>query len=127
MFKFPYFPEQFHLKNCGKKNPSQKIKKESKAFGNTKIDLYRKEGRNYIFYEIKSYNKLKYSLRIALGQLLEYCCYPDNRNAQKLVLVSDLEPDKSFETYVKYLNKIINVPFGYIQFNPETKAVITEI
>ena len=105
----------------------QLIKKESKAFGNSKIDLFRKTADGYIFYEIKSYNILLKSLRMAIGQLLEYNCYPNDKNAIKMYLVSDKAPDPNFQKYINHLNKIINIPFGYIQFDPYKKVIIREL
>jgi hypothetical protein len=115
------------MKYLKEKYKNQVIKKESKAFGNNKIDLFRKTDEGYIFYEIKSYTNLKTCLRVALGQLLEYNCFPDVKNANKMYLVSDLSPNLIVIKYIKHLNTIINIPFGYIQFDLAKKKVITEI
>ncbi len=58
-------------KQYGKK----KVKRECRAWGYNKIDIVRETSNGYVFYEIKTYNQLLTSLRNALGQLLEYCCF----------------------------------------------------
>lgn len=104
-----------------------KIRKECPAFGRNLIDLVYRSTRGDIFYEVKTYNKLKTSMRVAIGQLLEYCLYPDQNNAKKLILVSDIEPNKHFESYISQLNKYLKIPIGYIQFDMEENKIVTEI
>ena len=63
-------------------------------------------------------------MRIAFGQLMEYGYYPDRKDAQKLFLVSDVEPDEDFISYIMHLNKLINIPIGYIQFDLKKKDIL---
>lgn len=110
-----------------KKYPRQRIAQAVNAHGGTKIDLVRNESDGSIFYEIKSYKKLLTSLRVALGQLLEYCCYPNNKYAKSIVLVSDLEADEDMISYIKHLNTILKIPLGYIQFDLNKNIVVQQI
>ena len=109
-----------------KKYKGQEVKKES-TVNNSRIDLYRKDERGYIFYEVKTYSNIFTCLRVALGQLIEYNCYPDKKYAYKMYLVSDLEPVPKFVKYIKHLNKIINIPLGYIQFDSEQKKILATV
>ncbi|QQS36933.1 MAG: hypothetical protein IPM56_02975 [Ignavibacteriales bacterium] len=109
------------------KYPRQRIAQAVDAHGGTKIDLVRNESDGSIFYEIKSYKKLITSLRVALGQLLEYCCYPNNKYAKSIVLVSDLEADEDMISYIKHLNTILEIPLGYIQFDLNKNIVVQQI
>lgn len=102
------------------------VEKESPTYGK-KIDIVRQEGNRLLFYEIKTYNSLMHSLRVALGQLLEYCCYPNHKFADKLILVSDKEPDEEFGLYLNHLNSIVNIPLGYIHYDMDSKSILHEI
>lgn len=110
-----------------KKIEGKKVKRECRTVGNGRVDLVEDTGNGYIFYEIKTYNHLTTSMRMAIGQLLEYGCYPDKRYAKKFYLVSDAIPESDFIKYVNHLNSIINIPFGYIQFDPDQKKIIKKI
>ncbi len=103
------------------------VKRECKAFGTNKIDIVLRTDNGDIFYEIKTYNFLKTSFREAIGQLLEYCYYPDVQNAIKLFIVSDIEPDEEIQLYLKRLKSVFNIPFGYIQFDCTSNTIAKEI
>lgn len=52
-----------------------------------------------IIYEIKTYIDLWYSIRVALGQLLEYGYYPNRNEKYKLVVVSNKIITKDIKQY----------------------------
>lgn len=103
------------------------IRRECVTYDNKRIDIVQKTNSGFIFYEIKTYNHLKTSLRIALGQLMEYSCYPENKYAEKLYLVSDLKPSEEFKNYLKHLKEIFNIPIGYIQFDLTDNKIVNQI
>lgn len=107
------------------KDSKTESKRECKAFGQNKIDIVQRTNEGDIFYEVKTYNNLVTSLRVAFGQLFEYCLYPAEKNAIKLYLVSDKKPDSEFVTYLEHVNKFISIPLGYICFDIEKEEVIT--
>lgn len=107
-----------------KKYGSDNVRKECSAWGGTRVDLVRKNGDEYIFYEIKTYNNLLTSLRVAFGQLMEYCFYPNDTNASQLVLVSEVPPDEKFIKYLKKINSVMQIPIEYIQFDCTEKKII---
>lgn len=102
-------------------------RRECDAFGGTKIDIVAKTEQGTFFYEVKTYKHLKTSIRVALGQLLEYAYYPDVQNAQKLLVVSDIEPDDEIRKYIKHLRSVLSLPVGYIQFDIAKNEIISEI
>ena len=103
------------------------VRRECYGNGGGKIDIVRRTNEGDIFYEIKTYNHLKTSVRAAMGQILEYATYPDKMDAIKLYLVSDLTPDEDIKKYIKHLNKIINIPIGYIEYNVEENVIKFEL
>jgi hypothetical protein len=109
------------------KNYGNTIKCECKAYGASRIDITQKTDTGYIFYEIKTYNNIKTSLRESIGQLFEYCFYPKVQEAEKIVLVSDIAPSDEVIIYIKHIKKYIKIPFSYIQFDTESEEVKLEI
>lgn len=101
------------------------VKRECRGYGMSRIDIERKTPEGIIFYEVKSYNNLLTSLRHSIGQLLEYCLYPNVENARELVLVSDIDPrsDKDLLDYINHVRGFLKIPFSYICFDPEEKKV----
>ncbi|MCB9304822.1 MAG: hypothetical protein H6566_29690 [Lewinellaceae bacterium] len=108
-------------KRYGREN----ARRECPAAGARSVDIVLKSAKGYTFFEIKTYNNLLYSLRIAVGQLLEYCCYPDVQIAKKIFLVSNLPPeDDHFLDYLRKLNEVLNIPIGYVQFDEQKREVV---
>ncbi|MCA0238148.1 MAG: excisionase family protein [Bacteroidetes bacterium] len=60
----------------------------STGYGASRIDMVVKEGNNMTFYEVKTYHSLRECVRVAIGQLLEYCFWPDDERAVRLVIVT---------------------------------------
>ena len=103
------------------------VKRECTAYGASRIDVTRKTDIGYIFYEIKTYNSLKTSIREGIGQLLEYCLYPNVNEAESIVLVSHVAPSEEVKNYLSHIKNFINLPFSYIYFDIEQEEIITEI
>lgn len=113
----------FLQRSYGKPN----VKIECSAHGGSRIDVVRKTDTGFIFYEIKTYNSLRSSLREALGQLLEYSLFPNVNEAEKLVLVSDVMPSDEMKQYIWHVGKFIKIPLFYICFDMESNKIILEI
>ena len=74
------------------------------------------------YFELKTCNA-KQSIRLALGQILEYAYFPENELAEKLIIIAD---DKPSENVVKYLNHIrskFDLPISYRYFDLETNQL----
>ena len=119
--------EKTFLECLQQKFGKSKVKRECVAFGQNRIDITRKTSDGYIFYEIKTYNHLKTSLRNAIGQMFEYAFYPDQRRAKKTILVSDIKPDERTIKYINHLKSMFNLPLGYIHFDMKRKEIISEV
>ncbi|WP_207516087.1 hypothetical protein [Longitalea luteola] len=88
------------------------------GYGYHEIDLRIEHAADvFTFVEIKTYNNVKSSIREAIGQLLEYCHYPDQIRASKLIIVSHLPPDAAIEGYMKHLRTCTNLRIYYQHFD----------
>jgi len=104
----------------GKRN----VRREHPAgYGAAKIDIVVKLKSDITFYEIKTYNSIKTSIREAFGQLMEYCFYPDQRKATELIIVTQLPADLYTKAYFKHLRDIFKLKLYYQSFNLETKSL----
>lgn len=105
----------------------EKVRRECRVTGNNRIDIVVRENNKDIFYEIKTYPHLLTSLRYALGQLIEYSCFPDTRKAKKFYLVSNIKADEKFKNYISHLNNLFGFNLGYIFFDIESERIIQKI
>ncbi len=104
----------------GKEN----VKREHHAgYGANKIDIVVKHKSDLTFYEIKTYNSLKTSIREAFGQLMEYCFYPDKLKANELIIVTQLPADKQTKTYFQHLRDTFKLPIYYQSYDLDSKAL----
>lgn len=109
------------------KQNSGRAKIECHAHGSSRIDVTLKTATGYIFFEIKAYNNLRTSIREALGQLLEYCLYPNKHYAERIVLVSDQSPTEQTRIYLNHIKSFLNIPFSYIHFDVVKEEIVEEI
>lgn len=116
---------EFH-KYLKKQYNNQEIRRECPSNDN-RVDLVRKDGKDFIFYELKTYRHVRTSIRVALGQILEYALFPKNSYAKKVVIVTDVPPDAKTETYIRHLVKQVKIPLGFIYFDLKTNAILLEI
>lgn len=126
-FKHNILQQKF-LKYLQAKYGKSIVKRECQAFGASRIDVTQKTGSGkYIFYEIKTYNSLRSSIREGIGQLLEYCLYPNVEEAEKIVLVSHISPSDELRLYLNHVKNYIKIPFFYIHFDLEKEEIQSEI
>lgn len=104
------------------KHGNVKVKREHRAgYGANKIDIVVQEGNNHlVFYEIKTYNSLKTSVREAFGQLMEYCFYPNKKKAKTLIIVSQIPADTQTKIYFQHLRDTFNLPIYYQSYDLDT-------
>ena len=74
------------------------------------------------YFEIKTDNP-KLSIRNALGQILEYSYWPDAERADKLIIVSDSEPDSAVKKYLAHIRRKFNIPVYYRFFNFQSNVL----
>lgn len=82
----------------------QSAKKEFLLDDGKKVDITVRLDSGFTFYEIKTYNSIRYSIREAFGQLLEYCFWPNDEKANELIIITPPEPD--IEEAKMYLDQI---------------------
>jgi hypothetical protein len=68
------------------------------------------------YFEIKTTN-LKLSIRLAIGQLMEYSYWPDIEKAAKLYIVADREPNEESKKYLSHIRTKFNLPIYYRCFD----------
>ena len=92
-----------------------------------RVDLVHKEDDGYVFYELKTYESVRTSLRVALGQLFDYVFFPSHQYAKKIIIVTHRKPDTETESYIRYIIKQIRIPLGFIYFDLDKKKIGLEI
>lgn len=108
----------------GKKNVT---KEHPAGYGANRIDIVVKNQDNFIFYEIKTYNSIKTSIREAFGQLMEYCFFPNKRKASEIIIVTHLPADQDTRDYFNHLREITNLPLHYQSYDLETKTLSEKV
>jgi hypothetical protein len=111
-------------KTLRKTNGKENVKREHYAgYGANKIDIVVKQKSGLTFYEIKTYNSIKTSIREAFGQLMEYCFYPNKQKAKELIIVTQLPADKQTILYIQHLRTTFKLPIYYQWYDLETKTL----
>ena len=90
----------------------------------TRIDVSVNSEKGIILYEVKSYASVMISIRIALGQLLEYAYYPNPiENLSALVIVSHIPIDDVGKEYLKFLRETTSLRIFYQSVDLDKKDV----
>ncbi|KAF1084328.1 hypothetical protein SPSYN_02104 [Sporotomaculum syntrophicum] len=90
---------------------------------NVDITVQTVTGEN-IFYELKT-SDVKQAIRLAMGQLLEYCHYPNKTKADRLVIVTRYAPSDDDIIYLDKIRNLYHVPIYYQQFDMEKKQLLS--
>ena len=94
------------------------------GYGGNRIDMVEQVPDGDIFYEIKTYPSLKTSIRMAIGQLLEYSLWTEQEKAKELIIVTQVMPDSTdAKKYLPHIRKTYNIPIYYQSFNIETNEL----
>ncbi len=70
------------------------------------------------YFELKTDNP-KLSIRKAIGQIMEYAYYPNAEKAEKLIIISDKDPNNATIDYLKHIRAKFDLPITYRSFNLE--------
>ncbi len=97
----------------------------SADMGNARIDIAVLHEGEEIYYEVKSYLSIRHCIRVALGQIFEYCYFPSTHRAKKMVIVAQHQPDDDTEEYMQHLREKLQVKLFYAWFDLE-KGVLGE-
>ena len=109
-------------------NTSIKVGTEQSTGFGTLIDLVVNDPENgYSFYEIKTGGSAVSCIREAMGQMLEYCYYPSNSNASKLVIIAPHPIDISIKLYMNHLRKVLGIEIYYQYYSVTSKSLESAI
>lgn len=89
----------------------------------TKIDIVVNKSGNNTFYEIKTSDSIRFCIREALSQLMEYSYWPDTNNSTKLIIVSENYMTDEAQKYLNKLRKEFRIPIWYQRYNELTKSL----
>lgn len=104
-----------------------KVGTENNTGHGTAIDIAVNDPiKGFTFYEIKTGNSALSCIREALGQIIEYCYYPTNQNAAKLVIVSPHSIDVNIQLYMKHLRKVLGIEIYYQSYSI-TEGIMEDI
>ncbi len=95
------------------------------GIGANKVDIVvNSETEGLIFYEIKTYNSVKSSIREAIGQLFEYSFWPNVNNANQLIILTQKHSDiEDVKCYFKHLREKLGIPIYYQWFDIENNEL----
>lgn len=91
------------------------------------VDLTLETDLEVIYFEIKIALTARACIRQAVGQLLEYGFYPNEKRASKLVIVGDGEPSADDREYLSYLRGEFELPLHYRQWSWESARLLSEV
>lgn len=111
------------------KNEGRIVKREVGAgYGNNRIDLVEQVSDGDIFYEIKTYPSLKTSIRVAIGQLLEYSMWTKQNKAKELIVITQPTPDfAKVKEYFAHIRQTYNIALYYQSFDIETNELSEKV
>lgn len=99
----------------------------SADMGNARVDIAVLHEGEEIYYEVKSYLSIRHCIRVALGQIFEYCYFPSTHRAKKMVIVAQHQPDDETEEYMQHLRDKLQVNLFYAWFDLENGILGEEI
>ncbi|WP_219861511.1 hypothetical protein [Vreelandella piezotolerans] len=104
-------------KNLVKQYGVGSVGTEQNAPGGMFVDLVVKKDDYCCFYEIKTADSSRLSIRQALPQLLEYAYWEGSMvNVDKLVIVAEAPPTEESEVFLSKLRAAHDIPIYYQQF-----------
>jgi len=111
------------VKQLGEKYGMDNVSTEETAKSGGQIDIALTKNSSNIFYEVKTSQNIKYCIRKAVGQLLEYSYYPDECFADKLIVVSSNKINETSKEYLENLRKTLDIPIYYQRYNEKKEEL----
>jgi len=127
--------EIIHLHKAISKKLTKKLKEiygsknvkaeETVGIGSNRIDIrVNSESEGLTYYEIKTYNSVKTSIREAIGQLFEYSMWPNNTKANQLVVLTQKQSNlDEVKSYFEHLRKKLSLSIYYQWFDIESNEL----
>ena len=79
--------------------------------GHVDIKAITRDGK-WDYFEVKTYSA-KESIRLALGQILEYVYYPNTKKAERMVIIGPEAPGENDIQYLELLRNKFKIPIWY--------------
>lgn len=90
----------------------------------TRIDVSLNTKDGIILYEIKSYPSVMMTIRVALGQLLEYAYYPNPiENIKEMIIVSHIPIEHEDKEYLEFIRKTTSLNIFYQSIDVDKKVI----
>jgi hypothetical protein len=105
--------QQALYKKLVERHGEDNVGAENPTFAGYRVDLVVREADKLTYYEIKAYQSPRACIREALGQLLEYSCWPGRQPASRLVVVGATPLNEDGRSYLIYLNKSFRLNLEY--------------
>jgi len=81
------------------------------------IDIVLDQGKTTILYEVKPYRSVNQCLRVAFGQLLQYCFNSQSMDKQfELAIVGPNQPSPDELKFINFVQKNLSIPLKYLCF-----------
>jgi hypothetical protein len=88
-----------------------------------RVDITLESPKETIFIEIKPEDTARRSIRLAIGQLLEYSHYPNAEKAKSLIIVGDEKETREDKQYLQFLKDKYGLPLKYIYWPKGTEKL----
>ncbi|TSA19625.1 hypothetical protein D4R75_08720 [bacterium] len=97
------------------------------GYGANKVDIVVRNGKELTFYEIKTYNSVKTSIREAIGQIMEYSLWTNHNRARQLIVVTQPHNDiDKAKTYFRHLRETYGLPIYFQTYDFENDILSEE-
>lgn len=92
------------------------------------VDLYIEHAGKRVIVEIKTNSNVRYAIREALAQLMEYCYWPSGGTprADALLIVAPGIPDRRDQGYLSFIRDRFNIPVHYLPYREGTVEGISD-
>jgi hypothetical protein len=97
---------------------------EQDSGNGTPVDVVVRDGKRYVYYELKTGLSAQSCIRDAIGQLLEYSYWPGAQKAHKLVIVGEAVYDSEASAYIKRLRRDFSLPIEYRRFDMTSHRLV---
>lgn len=96
---------------------------ETMTFGNNIADfVLERPDKGLTIIEIKTSSNVRYNIREALGQLLDYCNWDVELDIYELVVISPSPLSSQMQAYLQRIKEVLKIRLSYWQYCGEKKA-----
>lgn len=92
--------------------------------GSVDATVFGPDGQPMVFYEIKTAPDARGAIREALGQILDYCYWPDEARARELIIVGEAEVGPGTRDYLANLRRCLGINLWYRRLDMERTSLL---